>query len=74
MQRENHQHHERRVLPVAMSEPVAVLGLGVRASNCLRYAHISTIGDLVARKADDLRRIRNLGGGTLREIVNALAE
>ena len=61
-------------LLVAAPEPVAVLGLGVRASNCLRLARISTIGDLVARGADDLRRIRNLGEGTLREIVEALAE
>ena len=74
MQRENQQHHERRVSPVAMSEPVAVLGLGVRASNCLRYARISTVGELVARKADDLREIRNLGAGTLREIVDRLAD
>ena len=60
-------------LLIASSEPVAALGLGVRALNCLRTARIRTIGDLVARRADDLMRIRSLGEGTLREIVDALA-
>ena len=51
---------------------VEELGLGVRAWNCLRKEGIRTIGDLIARSPDDLLRIRNLGEGTLREIVDAL--
>jgi DNA-directed RNA polymerase alpha subunit len=74
MRHEDRTYEPRRNPLVSASEPVAVLRLGVRASNCLRKGRISTIGDLVARRADDLRRIRNLGAGTLSEIVDALAE
>ena len=74
MRHEDRTNEPRRNPLVSASEPVAVLRLGVRASNCLRKGRISTIGDLVARRADDLRRIRNLGEGTLSEIVDALAE
>ena len=71
---EDRKNDQEGHLPVASSSPVAVLGLGVRASSCLRKEGIRTVGDLVARTADDLMRIRNLGEGTLREIVDALAE
>ena len=74
MRREDGERHERRVPSVALSEPITVLGLGVRASNCLLRARIATVGDLVGRRTDDLRQIRNLGEGTLREIVDTLGE
>ena len=61
-------------LPVAAAEPVSVLNLSTRPSNCLRRAGIRTIGDLVERNEHDLRRIRGLGEGTVQEIVDALAE
>ncbi|MCY4373714.1 MAG: hypothetical protein OXC31_08025 [Spirochaetaceae bacterium] len=61
-------------LPVAAAEPVSVLNLSVRPSNCLRRAGIRTIGDLVERSEHDLRGIRGLGAGTLQEIVDALGE
>jgi DNA-directed RNA polymerase alpha subunit len=66
--------YEHRIRPVALSESVTALGFSVRALNCLRDARIFTIGDLVALETDDLRRIRNLGKGTLREIVGSLAK
>ena len=74
MRHEDRTYKRRQNPLVFASEPVAVLRLGARASNCLRRARISTIGDLVARRADDLRRVRNLGEGTLGEIVDALTE
>ena len=61
-------------LPFAATEPVSVLNLRTRASNCLRKARIRTVGDLVEQSEHDLRRIRSLGEGTLREIIDALAE
>lgn len=61
-------------LAVSAAEPVSVLNLGTRASNCLRKAGIITIGDLVERSEHDLRRIWSMGEGMLQEIVDALGK
>ncbi len=52
--------------------PIADLGLSVRANNCLEAAGIRTVGDLVARTADDLLAIKNLGDTSLEEIRGKL--
>lgn len=52
--------------------PVEQLELNTRASNCLKAAGIFTIHDLVRRKEWDLRKIPNLGNGTMRDIIAAL--
>jgi hypothetical protein len=53
---------------------VANLGpLSSRARNCLRSEGIRTITQLVSKSASDLLEIRNLGEGTLNEIVASLS-
>lgn len=42
--------------------------LSVRTLNCLRYANIVTVGDLVKRKTNDLLKIRNFGKHCLHEV------
>lgn len=54
--------------------PIDELGLGVRATNCLRSEKIRRIGDLVQRTETDLLRTPNLGRTSLREISEALAQ
>lgn len=51
------------------------LPLSVRAHNCLKtYGDIPTISSLTALSRQDLMKIPNLGKGTLKEIVEVLAE
>jgi len=52
----------------AMAEPIEILGLSVRAYNCLKRAGIDTVGALLALTSDDLLSIQNLGVKTLAEI------
>ena len=54
--------------------PIEVLGLNVRATNCLRRADVRRVRDLVRRGEDDLLRVPNLGGGTLEHICSVLRE
>ncbi len=55
-----------------LSSGVHVLNLGVRASNCLQALGVHTVGELIQWNAPDLVRTRNLGSGTLQEIIDAL--
>lgn len=57
---------------IADNEPVDILGLSVRANNCLRRAKIYTIGQLRRCNETDLLNIRNLGKSTLQEIEGCL--
>lgn len=53
---------------------IAELELTVRSSNCLRRAGFHTIGELVdgIETSGDLKRIRNCGAKSVREIMNKL--
>ncbi|MGR3294246.1 MAG: DNA-directed RNA polymerase subunit alpha [Candidatus Scalindua sp.] len=51
---------------------VAELDLSVRASNCLEYASIKTINELVTREEDELLELKNFGKTTLVEIKKKL--
>jgi DNA-directed RNA polymerase subunit alpha len=57
-----------------LMRPITELDLNVRANNCMRAERIHTIGDLVARKEDDLLEIRNLGKTTLKEIKKKIED
>jgi DNA-directed RNA polymerase subunit alpha len=57
-----------------LMRPITDLDLNVRANNCMRAERIHTIGDLVARKEDDLLEIRNLGKTTLKEIKKKIED
>src|SRR3954466_16370272 len=55
-------------------QPVDIIELSVRASNCLKAAKIRTIGDLVSRKDDELISYKNFGKKSLDEIKERLVE
>ena len=55
-----------------LAVPVSELDLSVRASNCLEYANIKTLGELVTREEDELLELKNFGKTTLVEIKKKL--
>ena len=44
-----------------LNQPVDIIELSVRASNCLKAAKIRTIGDLVSKKDEELISYKNFG-------------
>jgi len=57
-----------------LGQPVDIIELSVRASNCLKAAKIRTIGDLVSRKDEELISYKNFGKKSLDEIKERLTE
>lgn len=57
-----------------LGQPVDIIELSVRASNCLKAAKIRTIGDLVSKKDDELISYKNFGKKSLDEIKERLTE
>lgn len=55
-------------------QPIEVLELSVRASNCLAAEGIRTIKDLVSRAESDMLKVRNFGKTSLKEIKEKLQE
>ncbi len=51
---------------------VAELDLSVRASNCLEYANIKTVNELITKEEDELLELKNFGKTTLVEIKKKL--
>ena len=51
---------------------VAELDLSVRASNCLEYANIKTVNELITKEEDELLGLKNFGKTTLVEIKKKL--
>jgi DNA-directed RNA polymerase subunit alpha len=51
---------------------VDVLEINARASNCLKAAGIFTIHQLINKTEWDLRKLPNLGKGTLKDIIYSL--
>lgn len=60
------------IFPEIFSTPTRELGFTTRTENCLISDNIRTLKDVVLKKIDDLRRIPNLGKGSLEEIVEIL--
>lgn len=56
-----------------LDKPLYDFELSVRAANCLEYAHIRLVGDLVHRTEVEMLSIKNLGHKTLGEIRDLLA-
>jgi len=54
--------------------PVEQLDLSVRTMNCLRRGGISTVGELISKKAKDLLQLRNFGQKSFHEIEEKLKE
>jgi DNA-directed RNA polymerase subunit alpha len=57
-----------------LSQPVDIIELSVRASNCLKAAKIKTIGELVSKKEEELLSFKNFGKKSLDEIRDRLKE
>lgn len=53
---------------------ISVLSLSTRAHNCLRRSRRNTVGDLLNTTPSELRRIRNVGEATAREIELKISE
>tara|TARA_B100001964_G_scaffold116307_1_gene129598 strand:+ start:76 stop:1107 length:1032 start_codon:yes stop_codon:yes gene_type:complete len=51
---------------------IVELDLSVRASNCLEYANIKTVNELITREEDELLELKNFGKTTLVEIKKKL--
>jgi DNA-directed RNA polymerase subunit alpha len=57
-----------------LGQPVDIIELSVRASNCLKVAKIKTIGELVSKSEDELLSYKNFGKKSLDEIRDRLKE
>ena len=57
-----------------LAQPVLELELSVRSANCLREAHIKTIGEFVKKTEMEMLKYRNFGKKSLTEIGNILKE
>lgn len=63
--------HELRIQRL-LDTKVEELELSVRSSNCLKNAHIKTIGELTRKSEDEIARTRNFGKKSLQEIRDKL--
>ena len=57
-----------------LAQPVSELELSVRSANCLREAHIKTIGELVKKSEMEMLKYRNFGKKSLTEISNMIKD
>ena len=57
-----------------LAQPVSEMELSVRSANCLREAHIKTIGELVKKSEMEMLKYRNFGKKSLMEISAILKE
>ncbi len=64
---------EERIKKI-LSTSVSELELSVRSSNCLKNAHIQTIGDLTRKTEEEIGKTRNFGKKSLSEIKEKLKE
>jgi len=54
--------------------PISELDLSVRATNCLEYANIKTLNELISKEEDELLELKNFGKTTLVEIKKKLSQ
>ncbi len=57
-----------------LATPITELELSVRASNCLKNANVSTIGELTNMTEEEIAKTRNVGKKSLQEIQEKLLE
>ncbi len=57
-----------------LQTPISRLSLSVRASNCLKAADVSTLGELAKLKIGDMLKFRNLGKKSLSELQELMEE
>ena len=57
-----------------LGQPIEMIELSSRASNCLKVAHIQTIGELVSKRDEELLAVKNFGKKSLDEIKDRLKD
>ncbi len=57
-----------------LSQPIEMIELSSRASNCLKVARIKTIGELVSKRDEELLAVKNFGKKSLDEIKDRLKD
>jgi DNA-directed RNA polymerase subunit alpha len=57
-----------------LGQPIEMIELSSRASNCLKVARIKTIGELVSRRDEELLAVKNFGQKSLDEIKDRLKD
>lgn len=67
-----HGGHDSSELNEHLFKSIDDLELSVRATNCLRSANISTVGELVQKTESDMLRTKNFGRKSLDEIKSVL--
>jgi DNA-directed RNA polymerase subunit alpha len=65
---------EKEKMKELMSQPISILDLSVRSSNCLQSANLKTIGELVSKLEEEIMTYKNFGKRSLTEIKEKLAE
>ena len=61
-------------LKEVLNQPVDMIELSSRASNCLKVARIKTVRDLVTRREEELLAVKNFGKKSLDEIKDRLKD
>ena len=57
-----------------LGQPIDMVELSSRASNCLKVARIKTIGELVSKRDEELLAVKNFGQKSLDEIKDRLKD
>ncbi len=57
-----------------LAQPIEMIELSSRASNCLKVARIKTIGELVSKRDEELLAVKNFGKKSLDEIKDRLKD
>jgi DNA-directed RNA polymerase subunit alpha len=57
-----------------LRQPIEMIELSSRASNCLKVARIKTIGELVSKRDEELLAVKNFGQKSLDEIKDRLKD
>ena len=57
-----------------LGQPIEMIELSSRASNCLKVARIKTIGELVQKRDEELLAVKNFGKKSLDEIKDRLKD
>jgi len=57
-----------------LGQPIDMIELSSRASNCLKVARIKTIGELVSKRDEELLAVKNFGQKSLDEIKDRLKD
>ncbi len=57
-----------------LNQPIEMIELSSRASNCLKVARIKSVGELVGRRDEELMAVKNFGKKSLDEIKDRLKD